>query len=179
MHRAFRLEYEALPWRNAPKDLQAWQEGRTGIPIVDAAMRQLVATGWMHNRLRMIAAMFLSKNLLIDWREGERFFMQHLIDGDLASNNGGWQWSASTGTDSVPYFRIFNPVSQSMRFDEQGVFLKQWLPELEHLDSKQVHAPPADDLFAGGDYPVPIVDLKEGRERALAAFKNLPSRKAK
>lgn len=179
MHRAFRLEYEALPWRNAPKDLQAWQEGRTGIPIVDAAMRQLVATGWMHNRLRMIAAMFLSKNLLIDWREGERFFMQHLIDGDLASNNGGWQWSASTGTDSVPYFRIFNPVSQSMRFDEQGVFLKQWLPELKHLDSKQVHAPPAGDLFADGDYPAPIVDLKEGRERALAAFKNLPSRKTK
>jgi len=116
---------------------------------------------------------------LIDWREGERFFMQHLIDGDLASNNGGWQWSASTGTDSVPYFRIFNPVSQSMRFYEQGVFLKQWLPELKHLDSKQVHAPPAGDLFADGDYPAPIVDLKEGRERALAAFKNLPSRKTK
>lgn len=174
MHRPFRLEYEALPWRDAPAELQAWKEGRTGIPIVDAAMRQLVETGWMHNRLRMISAMFLSKNLLIDWREGERFFMQHLIDGDLCSNNGGWQWSASTGTDSVPYFRIFNPVSQSQRFDEQGVFLKQWLPELAPFDRKQVHAPPAGDLLERSGYPTPIVDLKEGRARALAAFKNLP-----
>ena len=176
MHRAFRIEYEALPWRHAPEDLKAWQEGRTGIPIVDAAMRQLVTTGWMHNRLRMVTAMFLSKNLLIDWREGERFFMQHLIDGDLAANNGGWQWSSSTGTDSVPYFRIFNPVSQSARFDEQGVFIKHWVPELEQFSSKQVHAPPMDDLFADGGYPGPIVDLKESRARAMAAFKNLPSR---
>jgi len=177
MHRAFRPEYEALPWRDAPDDLAAWQEGRTGIPIVDAAMKQLVATGWMHNRLRMVTAMFLSKNLLIDWREGERFFMQHLIDGDLASNNGGWQWSSSTGTDSVPYFRIFNPLSQSARFDAQGVFIKQWLPQLKHLDAKQIHAAPGSgDLFGPGDYPAPIVDLRKSRERALSAFKNLPSK---
>lgn len=110
-HRPFREETEALRWRQAPAELEAWQQGRTGIPIIDAAMRQLLATGWMHNRLRMVVAMFLSKNLLIDWREGERWFMRHLIDGDLAANNGGWQWSASTGTDAVPYFRLFNPLA--------------------------------------------------------------------
>jgi deoxyribodipyrimidine photo-lyase len=174
-HKAFRRETEALAWRNAPEDLKAWQEGRTGIPIVDAAMRQLLETGWMHNRLRMIVAMFLTKNLLIDWREGERFFMRHLIDGDLAANNGGWQWSASTGTDAAPYFRIFNPVSQSSRFDEQGAFLKQWLPELASLNKKQVHEPPTvDGLFGRADYPTPIVDLGKSRARALSAFKNLP-----
>lgn len=175
MHRAFRPETEALPWRDAPDELAAWQEGRTGIPLVDAAMKQLVETGWMHNRLRMVTAMFLTKNLLIDWREGERFFMSHLIDGDLAANNGGWQWSASTGTDSVPYFRLFNPLSQSQRFDPQGVFLKQWLPQLEPLCAKSVHEPAkvSGGLFAQVDYPKPIVDLKRSRERALSAFRNL------
>jgi len=174
-HRAFRQHTEALPWRNAPEDFAAWQEGRTGIPIIDAAMRQLKTIGWMHNRLRMIAAMFLSKNLLIDWRLGEQYFMQHLIDGELAANNGGWQWSASTGTDSVPYFRVFNPVSQSARFDSQGVFIKAWVPELKPLSSKHVHAP-AHGHHLPGDlaYPVPIVDLGESRRRALSAFKNLP-----
>lgn len=177
-HRAFRPETEALPWRNAPADLAAWQEARTGFPIIDAAMRQLLATGWMHNRLRMIVAMFLSKNLLIDWREGERFFMRHLIDGDLAANNGGWQWSASTGTDAVPYFRIFNPTSQSERFDPQGNFLKQWLPELAALDRKTIHNPAAQgDLFASYGYPQPIVELRSSRQRALNAFKNLPHRR--
>ncbi|WP_213875278.1 deoxyribodipyrimidine photo-lyase [Pseudomonas sp. dw_358] len=178
MHRAFRQETEALRWREAPEDLLAWQQGRTGIPIVDAAMRQLVSTGWMHNRLRMITAMFLTKNLLIDWREGERFFMQHLIDGDLAANNGGWQWSSSTGTDASPYFRIFNPVSQSAKFDEQGVFIRQWVPELAGEKSKEIHEPKAGgDLFGGSrDYPRPIVDLRKSRERALAAFRNLPHR---
>lgn len=178
-HRAFRAHTEALPWRNDPDDLKAWKEGRTGIPIIDAAMLQLVTTGWMHNRLRMLAAMFLTKNLLIDWREGERFFMQHLIDGDLAANNGGWQWSASTGTDSVPYFRIFNPVSQSSRFDEQGVFIKQWLPALKDLGKKDIHNPGAlrGGLFGAVDYPAPIVDLGKSRDRALAAFKNLPNRR--
>lgn len=178
MHRAFRQETEALRWRDAPADLQAWQEGRTGLPIVDAAMRQLVATGWMHNRLRMITAMFLTKNLLIDWRLGERFFMQHLIDGDLASNNGGWQWSSSTGTDASPYFRIFNPLSQSAKFDEQGVFIRHWVPELAQLNNKDVHDPNSvGDLFSGsGDYPRAIVDLRKSRERALAAFRNLPHR---
>lgn len=176
-HRAFRQETEALPWRHAPDELKAWQEGRTGIPIIDAAMRQLLATGWMHNRLRMIVAMFLTKNLLIDWREGERFFMRHLIDGDLAANNGGWQWSASTGTDAVPYFRIFNPISQSRRFDSQGWFIKRWLPELAASDEKNIHNPmPLASLFATNDYPQPIVDLGSSRQRALNAFKNLSTR---
>lgn len=176
-HRAFRPETEALQWRNSPSDLQAWQEGRTGLPIVDAAIRQMLETGWMHNRLRMITAMFLTKNLLIDWREGERFFMQHLIDGDLASNNGGWQWSSSTGTDASPYFRIFNPQSQSERFDPEGVFIKKWVPELAELNKRDIHNPAAlHGLFGVNDYPAPIVDLKASRERALQAFKSLPQR---
>ncbi|HHX34093.1 MAG TPA: deoxyribodipyrimidine photo-lyase [Gammaproteobacteria bacterium] len=175
-NRAFKADTEALAWRTAPKDLLAWQQGRTGFPIIDAAMRQLLATGWMHNRLRMVVAMFLTKNLLIDWREGERFFMQHLIDGSLAANNGGWQWSASTGTDAVPYFRIFNPVSQSKRFDPNGDFIRYWLPELKHLSAKEIHQPKLlSGLFGTADYPKPIVDLSASRERALDAFKNLPS----
>lgn len=176
-HRAFRPETEALAWRDAPEELLAWQQARTGLPIIDAAMRQLLETGWMHNRLRMVVAMFLTKNLLIDWREGERFFMRHLIDGDLAANNGGWQWSASTGTDSAPYFRIFNPLSQSEKFDAEGVFIKHWLPELAGLNEKDVHNPAnLGGLFGGVDYPPPMVNLSTSRLRALAAFKNLPSR---
>ena len=179
MGRAFRRETDAVAWRHAPADLAAWQQGRTGIPIIDAAMRQLVATGWMHNRLRMVVAMFLTKNLLIDWREGERFFMQHLVDGDLAANNGGWQWSSSTGTDSAPYFRIFNPLSQSTRFDPDGRFIRHWLPELVGLNKKDIHNPHhtaqlGGGLFGGIDYPRPIVDLAKSRSRALAAFKCLP-----
>jgi deoxyribodipyrimidine photo-lyase len=175
-HRAFRPHTEALPWRNAPADLQAWKEGRTGFPIIDAAMRQLLNTGWMHNRLRMIVAMFLSKNLLIDWRHGERHFMRHLIDGDLAANNGGWQWSASTGTDAVPYFRIFNPVTQSQRFDPKGVFIRRWLPELKDREDKSIHYPvKSGDLFATNHYASPIVDLDSSRQRALEAFKGLSS----
>ncbi|MCG6538807.1 deoxyribodipyrimidine photo-lyase [Pseudomonas sp. KSR10] len=177
MGRAFRSQTEALPWRHAPDELAAWQQGRTGFPIIDAAMRQLLATGWMHNRLRMIVAMFLSKNLLIDWREGERWFMRHLIDGDLAANNGGWQWSASTGTDSVPYFRLFNPLSQSAKFDPHGDFLRQWLPELAHLSNRDIHDPRASSgLFGTPGYPLPIVDLTTSRERALSAFRNLGER---
>jgi deoxyribodipyrimidine photo-lyase len=176
-HRAFRPETEAVAWRNAPDELAAWQEARTGLPIIDAAMRQLLETGWMHNRLRMVVAMFLTKNLLIDWREGERFFMRHLIDGDLAANNGGWQWSSSTGTDSAPYFRIFSPLSQSEKFDSDGRFIKYWLPQLATLDKKEVHNPDAGaGLFGVTDYPRPIVDLKTSRARALAAFRSLPSR---
>jgi deoxyribodipyrimidine photo-lyase len=176
-HRAFRPETEALAWRDAPEELLAWQQARTGLPIIDAAMRQLLETGWMHNRLRMVVAMFLTKNLLIDWREGERFFMRHLIDGDLAANNGGWQWSSSTGTDSAPYFRIFNPLSQSEKFDAEGVFIKHWLPELAGLNKKDVHNPAnVGGLFGVADYPSPIVNLSTSRQRALAAFKNLPSR---
>ncbi|WP_172830142.1 deoxyribodipyrimidine photo-lyase [Halopseudomonas salegens] len=172
-HRAFRPEMDAVPWRNDPAGLQAWQHGKTGFPILDAAMRQLLATGWMHNRLRMLSAMFLTKNLLIDWREGERWFMQHLIDGDLAANNGGWQWSASTGTDAAPYFRIFNPLTQSERFDPQGDFIRQWLPELAGLTGKQIHQPIKADLFNAIDYPAAIVDLKQTRQRALETFKSL------
>ena len=176
-HRAFRPETEALAWRHAPDELLAWQEARTGLPIIDAAMRQLLDTGWMHNRLRMVVAMFLTKNLLIDWREGERFFMRHLIDGDLAANNGGWQWSSSTGTDSSPYFRIFNPLSQSEKFDSEGVFIKHWLPELAALNKKDVHNPGnLGGLFGVADYPSPIVNLGSSRARALAAFRDLPSR---
>ena len=178
-HRAFRPETEAVLWRHAPDELEAWQQGRTGIPLIDAAMRQLLATGWMHNRLRMVVAMFLTKNLLIDWREGERWFMRHLIDGDLAANNGGWQWSASTGTDAAPYFRIFNPLSQSRKFDPDGRFIRRWLPELAALDDSDIHDPSArSDLFAAAasDYPPPIVDLGASRERALAAFRDLPRR---
>jgi deoxyribodipyrimidine photo-lyase len=179
MGRAFRAETEALAWRHAPTELAAWQQGRTGFPIIDAAMRQLLATGWMHNRLRMIVAMFLTKNLLIDWREGERFFMRQLIDGDLAANNGGWQWSASTGTDSAPYFRIFNPLSQSERFDPDGRFIRHWLPELAGLSNSDLHNPNAlaqhgGGLFGARDYPQPMVDLPGSRARALHAFKSLP-----
>jgi deoxyribodipyrimidine photo-lyase len=176
-HKPMRAETEAVPWRAAPDDLQAWRDGRTGFPIVDAAMRQLAATGWMHNRLRMIVAMLLSKNLLLDWRAGERWFMQHLIDGDLASNNGGWQWSASTGADAVPYFRVFNPESQSRKIDPQGSFLRKWLPELAHLDARAIHAPSDAQRQACG-YPVPIVDLRASRLRALEAYGNLSGRAA-
>ncbi len=173
MHRAFQSKTEQLTWRNAPQDLAAWQQGRTGIPIVDAGMRQLLATGWMHNRVRMVVAMFLTKNLLIDWREGEKWFMQHLIDGDLAANNGGWQWSASTGTDAAPYFRVFNPISQSQKFDAHGDYIRQWLPELSGLDAKNIHEPFAKNSLLNVDYPQPIVDLKTSRQRAIAEFKAL------
>lgn len=153
--------------------VEAWKYGRTGFPIIDAAMRQLLATGWMHNRLRMIVAMFLTKNLLADWRIGEAWFMQHLIDGDLAANNGGWQWSASTGTDSVPYFRIFNPVTQSERFDPSGDFIRTWLPELSNFSNKEIHEPYRNPLLAAHTgYPQPIVDLKTTRERAIKHFKS-------
>jgi deoxyribodipyrimidine photo-lyase len=160
---------EAFPWRYDKSHFAAWCEGRTGIPIVDAAMRQLNATGWMHNRLRMVVAMFLTKNCQIDWRWGEDYFMSLLIDGDFAANNGGWQWSASTGTDAAPYFRIFNPVSQSERFDPNGEFIRKWVPELAHLPNKQIHNPP--ELK---NYPRPIVDLSASRKETIALFAQLP-----
>ncbi|WP_110603367.1 deoxyribodipyrimidine photo-lyase [Salinicola lusitanus] len=171
-HRPFKLETDKLNWRHSDKDFAAWCEGRTGFPLVDAAMRQLVATGWMHNRLRMVTAMFLSKHLLLDWRRGEAFFMEHLVDGDFASNNGGWQWAASTGTDASPYFRIFNPTTQSRRFDPEATFIAQWLPELADLPAKNRHEPSAEQRHKTG-YPPAIVDHKFARERALEAFKNL------
>lgn len=169
-HRAFKREYDGLSWNRDDKALKAWQEGRTGIPIVDAAMRQLNQTGWMHNRLRMVVAMFLSKNLFQDWRAGERYFMRNLVDGYLPSNNGGWQWSASTGTDSAPYFRLFNPVTQAERFDPQGEFIRRYLPELKHLRGKAVFAP-WEHGKSPGDYPPPIVDLKRSRREAIERFK--------
>ncbi len=136
-HRPFIAWTDRVQWQSNPAHLKAWQEGKTGYLIVDAAMRQLNSTGWMHNRLRMITASFLVKDLLIDWREGERYFMSQLIDGDLAANNGGWQWAASTGTDAAPYFRIFNPTTQGEKFDREGEFIRQWLPELRDVPGKR------------------------------------------
>ena len=171
-YQPFQEHTKQLAWRDDDEGFQAWCEGRTGYPIVDAAMRQLVTTGWMHNRLRMITAMFLSKHLLIDWRRGEGFFMRHLVDGEFCANNGGWQWAASTGTDAAPYFRIFNPTTQSTRFDAEGEFIAHWLPELAKLPAKARHAP-QQDLLTDVDYPAPIVDHKAARQRALEAFKSL------
>jgi deoxyribodipyrimidine photo-lyase len=167
-HLPWRQDVGHVPWRHDEQDFNLWCEGRTGFPLIDAAMRQLLQTGWMHNRLRMVVAMFLTKHLLIDWRWGERWFMQHLIDGDFCANNGGWQWSASTGTDAVPYFRIFNPISQSQRFDAEGSFIRHYLPELAALDNHSVHAP---NLLRPPSYALPMLELALGRERALLAFK--------
>lgn len=170
-HLPFKQSTQNIPWRDDPAALEKWQQGQTGIPIIDAGMRQMLATGWMHNRVRMICAMFLSKNLLIDWRKGEQWFMQHLIDGDLAANNGGWQWCASTGTDSVPYFRIFNPISQSQKFDPEGEYIRKWVPELAQIDKKIIHEPYTKNHSLTLDYPHPMVDLKLSRTRAIEAFK--------
>lgn len=165
---AFRRELDALPWRHAPDELNTWKEGRTGYPLVDAAMRQLAETGWMHNRLRMITAMFLSKHLLLDWHHGERHFMNLLVDGDFAANNGGWQWSASTGTDAAPYFRIFNPHTQAKRFDPKGAFIRKFVPELRDAPDKTLFDP-ANHPVPG--YPPPMVDHRAARQRALETFK--------
>ena len=167
---AFKPEYDALAFPNNEAHFAAWCEGRTGFPIVDAAMRQLNQTGFMHNRLRMIVASFLVKDLLIDWRWGERYFALHLNDFDLSANNGGWQWAASTGCDAQPYFRIFNPTTQSQRFDPKGDFIRRYCPELAELDNKQIHAPSL-YLHPQLTYPDPIVDHATQRQAALALFK--------
>ncbi|WP_202742997.1 cryptochrome/photolyase family protein [Acinetobacter calcoaceticus] len=172
-HFPFKQNTQNIKWENNQEHLVAWQTGQTGIPIIDAGMRQLQTTGWMHNRVRMITAMFLCKNLLIDWRIGEQWFMQHLIDGDLAANNGGWQWCASTGTDAVPYFRIFNPIAQSKKFDPNGDYIRQWVEELAHLDNKMIHEPYSTKTNLQLNYPKPIVDLKETRIKAIETFKNM------
>ncbi len=174
----FRPAYDAVQWEDNPAHLAAWREARTGYPVVDAALRQLLHTGWMHNRSRMIVASFLCKDLLCDWRHGERFFMQHLLDGDVANNVGGWQWTAGTGTDAAPYFRIFNPVAQSEKFDPEGNYIRRWLPELAKLPAKFIHAPfsmsAAEQrhfgVLIGRDYPPPIVDHSAQREKALRMY---------
>ncbi|WP_064608707.1 deoxyribodipyrimidine photo-lyase [Photobacterium sp. J15] len=160
-----------ISWRQSESDLAAWQQGRTGFPIVDAAMRQLKETGWMHNRLRMITASFLTKDLLINWREGERWFMSQLVDGDLAANNGGWQWAASTGTDAQPYFRVFNPTTQGERFDPDGQFIRTWVHELKDVPDKFIHQPHSWPGAVQINYPAPIVDHKSARLAAIEAFK--------
>ena len=162
---------KSINWRYSIVELEAFYAGKTGFPIVDAGIRQMLAEGWMHNRLRMVVAMFFTKNMLHDWRLGEKFFMQNLIDGDFASNNGGWQWSSSTGTDSAPYFRIFNPITQSQNFDPNGEFIKKFVPELKNVPIAQIHQP-KDDLFSSAVYPSPILSLKESRLRAIQAFKD-------
>ena len=178
-HQAYKNDTDKnINWSYHDEDFEHWCKGKTGVPLVDAAMRCLNATGFMHNRLRMVTAMFLTKDLLIDWRLGERYFMQQLIDGDFASNNGGWQWSASTGTDSAPYFRIMNPFSQGKTHDSEGTFIKTWLPELKdvptsilHSEDKLRKALSKDGKFADLDYPVPMVEHKKARELAIAEFK--------
>ena len=174
-----RPEFEALPWRQDAQGLAAWQQGRTGVPIVDAGMRQLWQIGWMHNRVRMIAASFLVKHLLVDWREGAAWFMDTLVDADLASNSANWQWVAGTGIDSQPFFRVFNPVSQGQKFDADGAYVRRYVPELAALPNQYLHAPwlaPAAvlqqaELRLGRDYPHPLVDLAFGRQRALEIYK--------
>jgi len=176
---AFKRQYDALPWPNPAGHFEAWCEARTGYPLIDAAMRQLNQTGYMHNRLRMVAASFLTKDLLVDWRLGERYFADTLIDFDLAANSGGWQWAASVGCDAQPWFRIFNPVTQSERFDAQGKFIRRYLPELKNVPDKYIHAPwtmPAAEqqragCVIGRDTPVPLVDHAVQRAQALALFK--------
>ncbi len=174
-NRAFKPETERLAWRNDHNAFQRWCSGETGFPIVDAAMRCLNQSGWMHNRLRMICASFLTKDLQIDWRQGEEYFMSKLIDGDLASNNGGWQWSASTGADAAPWFRIFNPTTQGQKFDPQGNFIRHWLPELQSVPLNQLHQPSRwlQQHDPGNPYPLPIVDHKQARLETLAMFKAL------
>ena len=178
-NRAFHPELDAIEWEGGDAELAAWSEARTGYPVVDAAMRQINATGFMHNRLRMVAASFLVKDLLVDWRRGERVFAERLNDYDLAANNGNWQWAASTGCDAQPWFRIFNPVTQSERFDPGGRFIRRYLPELARVPAEFVHEPwkmPEDvqresGCVIGKDYPAPIVDHAVQREKALALYK--------
>jgi len=178
--------YDAIEWDTREETFNAWRDGRTGYPIVDAAMRQLRETGFMHNRARMITASFLTKDLLVDWRKGEAHFLQHLVDGDVAANNGGWQWSAGSGTDAQPYFRIFNPVTQAGNFDPDGAYVRRWIPELAALKAPAIHAPwahvaalAAAGITLGVHYPEPIVDHAVARARTLEAYaravKGLPA----
>ena len=174
-----RPEFERMPWRQDPAGLERWQQGLTGYPLVDAGMRELWMTGWMHNRVRMVTASFLAKHLLIDWRAGADWFLDTLVDADLANNSTGWQWVAGCGSDAAPYFRIFNPVAQSRRFDPAGQYLRTWLPELQQLPDRFIHAPwqaPQRMLTDAGvrlgeNYPHPMVDHACARKRALETYR--------
>ena len=178
--KAYKAEFENLPFPNDIALFKAWCEGKTGYPLIDAAMRQINSTGFMHNRLRMVAASFLVKDLLIDWRWGERYFAEHLIDFDLSANNGGWQWAASTGCDAQPWFRIFNPTTQSEKFDPAGKFIRKYVPELGSCNNKEIHAPwlmpplqkQSIGIVIGKNYPAPIVDHATQRALALSLYKN-------
>lgn len=179
--KAIKPAFDTFPWQSKTDTLKKWQHGQTGIPIVDAGMRELWHTGSMHNRVRMIVASFLTKNLLIPWQEGAKWFMDTLVDADEASNSASWQWVAGCGLDASPYFRIFNPVTQGEKFDSDGLYVKKWIPELKNLDKKYIHqpwtAPKADLALAGVElgktYPLPIIGLKSSRERALKAYKHI------
>lgn len=180
----WRRAFDAFPWAHGQEqDLTAWRQGRTGYPIIDAGMRQLWRTGWMHNRVRMIAASFLIKDLMVDWRVGERWFWDTLVDADLANNAAGWQWTAGSGADAAPYFRVFNPVTQSQKFDPEGTYIRTWVPELARLPDAHLHAPwsapeavlRAAGVQLGSDYPHPIVDHGTARTAALAAYAALGS----
>ena len=181
---SFRKELRGISWRNDEHEFSAWCAGQTGYPVVDASMRQLLETGWMHNRGRMIVASFLVKDLVIDWRWGEKFFMKQLLDGDPAANNGGWQWAAGTGTDAAPYFRIFNPILQGSKFDPQGDFVRSWVPELSKVPQEFIHAPwemspdlqKNIDCIIGRDYPFPIVDHHFARKRILEVYNQAKQR---
>lgn len=187
LQQSFRADLRTVAWRNDAQEFAAWCEGQTGYPVVDAAMRQLVQTGWMHNRARMIVSSFLVKDLLVDWRWGERFFMQQLIDGDPAANNGGWQWSAGTGTDAAPYFRIFNPLLQSAKFDPAGDYIRRWVPELAKVPDGYIHKPwemPESlqaqiGLKPGRDYPLPVVEHALARQRTLDVYRMAKERSEK
>lgn len=176
--RNFQSRFDTMPWREDAEALRAWQRGLTGYPIVDAGMRELWTTGWMHNRVRMVAASFLVKHLLIDWRDGERWFWDTLVDADAANNAASWQWVAGSGADAAPYFRVFNPVLQGEKFDPDGVYVRRWVPELAKLPETLIHNPwkasaselAAADIRLGETYPQPIVDHETARQRALAAF---------
>jgi len=175
----FREKYANIPWIGDKTVFDSWKVGMTGYPIVDAANRQLINSGWVHNRARMITASFLTKNLLIDWRCGEAWYMHNLVDADLANNNGGWQWVAGCGTDAAPYFRIFNPITQSQKFDPMGEYIRRWVPELQHVPDDMIHTPwkmsakmqAAISCIIGKNYPHPIIELKFSRQRVLNVYK--------
>ena len=167
----FNTDWRGIPWPGSDHHFLAWSQGRTGFPIIDAGIRELLHTGFMHNRVRMIVSMFLTKDLHCHWRLGESFFMQHLVDGENASNNGGWQWSAGTGADAAPYFRIQNPWTQTKTYDPDGAYIRQWVPELRSVSSERLQAPPKDNRPLAPGYPLPIIDHSTERDRTLALFK--------